>query len=60
VGSSTKDWLITSVPSHSSHYHQELTPLPEEHPTILDAVTADGLEDDSHENHVNTKQQRCI
>jgi len=27
--------------------HQELTPLLEEHPTILDAVMADGLEDDS-------------
>jgi len=46
VGSSTRDWLITSVPSHSSH-HSELTTLPEEHPTILDAVMADRLEDDS-------------
>ena len=27
--------------------HQELTPLPKEHQTILDAVMADGLEDDS-------------
>jgi len=27
--------------------HQELTPVPEEHPTILDAVMADGLDDDS-------------
>jgi len=47
VGSSTKDWLITSVPSLHHTIHQELTTLPEEHPTILDAVMANGLEDDS-------------
>jgi len=28
-------------------HHTILTTLPEEHPTIVDAVMADGLEDDS-------------